>query len=79
MRNARFGDVRPTSPLSARTVEIASEIGVVCPTRCGLRAREGVGEPLTSARAIEIASEIGVVRPVLGPRRGREGARRASA
>ena len=65
MRNARFGDVRPTI--------------VVCPTRCGLRAREGVGEPLTSARAIEIASEIGVVRPVLGPRRGREGARRASA
>ena len=79
MRNTRFGDVRPTSPLSARTVEIASEIGVVYPTRCGLRAREGVGEPLTSARAIEIASEIGVVRPVLGPRRGREGARRASA
>ena len=67
MRNTRFGDVRPTSPLSARTVEIASEIGVVYPTRCGLRAREGVGEPLTSARAIEIASEIGGVRPCARP------------
>ena len=54
-------------------------LAVVFPTLCGLRAREGVGEPLTSARAIEIASEIGVVLPVLCPRRGREGARRASA
>ena len=59
MRNAPFGDVRPTSPLSARTVEIASEIGGAFPTLCGLRAREGLGEPLTSARTIEIASEIG--------------------
>ena len=61
MRNARFGDVRPTSPLSALTVEIASEIGGVNHLRCGLRAREGRGEPLTSARAIEMASEIGGV------------------
>ena len=47
--------------------------------RCGLRAREGVGEPLTSARAIEIASEIGGAFHILGPRRRREGARRAWA
>ena len=50
------------------------EDGVVYPTRCGLRAREGVGEPLTSARAIEIASEIGVAfaysRPAPRPRGG---------
>ena len=45
MRNDRFGDVRPTSPLSALTVEIASEIGGVNHLRCGLRAREGVGDP----------------------------------
>ena len=61
MRNTPIGDVRPTSPLSARTVEIASEIGSAFHTLCGLRAREGRGEPLTSARTIEIASEIGGV------------------
>ena len=68
MRNARFGDVRPTSPLSARTVEIASEIGGVNHSLAAVYARaRGVGEPLTSARAVEIASEIGVVLPVLWP------------
>ena len=57
MRNTRFGDVRPTSPLRALLKLL---LKLCClPYRCGLRAREGVGEPLTSARAIEIASEIG--------------------
>ena len=47
MRNNRLGEFRPTSALSARAVEIASEIGGVNHLRCGLRAREGRGEPLT--------------------------------
>ena len=46
MRNTRCGEFRLTSALSARAVEIASEIGANH-LRCLLRAREGRGEPLT--------------------------------
>ena len=73
MRNKRLGEFRPTSALSARAVEIASEIGGVNHLRCGLRAREGRGEPLNSARAVEMASEIGGVTHTVWRRRGGEG------
>ena len=41
MRNTPLGDFRLTSALSARAVEIASEIGGVNHVHCPLRAREG--------------------------------------
>ena len=47
MRNTRRGEFRLTSALSARAVEIASEICRANHLLSGLRAREGRGEPLT--------------------------------
>ena len=44
MRNTPLGDFRLTSALSARAVEIASEIGGVNNVHCPLRAREGAVE-----------------------------------
>ena len=61
MRNTRRGEFRLTSALSARAVEIASEICRANHLLSGLRAREGRGEPLNSAGAVEMASEIGGV------------------
>ena len=68
MRNTRRGEFRLTSALSARAVEIASEIcranhllsglrareGRANHLLSGLRAREGRGEPLNSAGAVEM-------------------------
>ena len=54
MRNTRRGEFRLTSALSARAVEIASEICRANHLLSGLRAREGRGEPLNSAGAVEM-------------------------
>ena len=51
MRNTPLGDFRLTSALSARAVEIASEIGGVNNVHCPLRAREGaVSRPTRPSR-----------------------------
>ena len=51
MRNTPLGDFRLTSALSARAVEIASEIGGVNHVHCPLRAREGaVSRPTRPSR-----------------------------
>ena len=61
MRNTRRGEFRLTSALSARAVEIASEICRANHLLSGLRAREGRGEPLTRLALLKWASEIGGV------------------
>ena len=59
MRNTPLGEFRLTNGVNH--------------LRCGLRAREGRGEPLTRLRAVEMASEIGGVTHTVWRRRGGEG------
>ena len=82
MRNTRRGEFRLTSALSARAVEIASEICRANHLLCGLRAREGRGEPLTRLALLKWLLKLAALlirsgADTTSPRR--RGVRRASA